>query len=66
MYTVVARYMYIHVFVGYAVGSCMAHVGLVNQTTPTAALDVLHVLVMQYIQRCNGSGLVYETRHVYG
>ena len=30
---------------------------LVNQTTSTAALDVL-----QYIQRCGGSGLVYETR----
>ena len=34
---------------------------LVNQTTPSAALDVLRVLVMQYIQRCGGSGLVHET-----
>ena len=28
---------------------------LVNQTTPSAALDVLHH------QRCRGSGLVHET-----
>ena len=39
---------------------------LVNQTTSSTALDVLHhqhprVLVMQYIQRCGGRGLVYET-----
>ena len=31
---------------------------LVNQTSPSAALDVLH---HQHIQRCGGSGLVYET-----
>ncbi len=39
---------------------------LVNQTTRSTALDVLHhqhaELVMQYIQRCGGSGLVHETR----
>ena len=38
---------------------------LVDQTTPSAALDVLHHQhaegVMQYIQRYGGSGLVHET-----
>ena len=52
---------------------------LMNQTTPSAALDVLHhhqhgdaihpalrngMLVMQYIQCCGGSGLIYETKLV--
>ena len=37
---------------------------LVDHTTPSTALDILHhqcVLVMQYIQRCRGSDLVNET-----
>ena len=36
---------------------------LVNQTAPSAALaSPARVLVMQYIQRCGGSGLLHETR----
>ena len=38
---------------------------LVNQTTPSVPLDVVHHQherkVMQYIQHCGGSGLVYMT-----
>ena len=42
----------------YSFCQCYGCNSLVNQTTPTIALDVL---VMQYVQRCGGSGMVYET-----
>ena len=45
-------------------------ISLVYQTTPSPALDVLHhqrggreVVVMQYIQSWEGSGLVHETKY---
>ena len=42
----------------------MCYSSLVDQTTPSAALDI-HMLVMQYIQCCGGSGLVETNATVH-
>ena len=65
------HYLVISVNTGDHTTSCCVHfpsvsIPLCHKNCARVARPSLHVLVMQYIQRCGGSGLVHKTRAVCG